>query len=242
MAAAAEESSDASIPSAATLARWAADLEGQDPDAIIRFAQAQFGARVAVATQFGVEGVTLLHRASRIAPGFRYFTVDTGLLFHETYALADALEARLGIAIERFRPRQSVGEQAAEHGPNLWERKPDLCCTLRKVQPMVDALYGMGAWITGLRRDQSPTRANTPVVQWDAQFNLVKFCPLATQSRSAVEDYIAEHNLPTNPLRALGYASIGCFPCTRPVQAGEDPRSGRWWRSDKTECGLHAPR
>lgn len=219
---------------------WASELEGATPDAIIRFAVEQFGpAQIAVATQFGAEGCTLLHRVAQIAPAVRFFTIDTGLLFHETYALADRLEARLGIHIERVAPRQSVAEQAVTHGPNLWERDPDLCCTLRKVQPMLEALHGMGAWMTGLRREQSPSRAHTPVVQWDERFGLVKFAPLATQRSAEVEAYIRRHHVPTNPLRQLGYPSLGCFTCTRPVKPGEDPRAGRWWRSAKTECGLH---
>lgn len=228
-----------SRPSPAEVAEWARELEGSSPEAIIRFAWQRFGPSLAVSTQFGVEGCTLLHRVAQYAPEARIFTIDTGLLFAETYELADRLESQLGIHIERIRPAASVGAQAVEHGPNLWERDPDLCCTLRKVAPMQQVLEGMGAWLTAVRREQSPTRRNMPVVQWDASFGLVKFAPLAATTSDEIRAYVEEHAIPTNPLRALGYPSLGCLTCTRPVAEGEDPRAGRWWRTTKTECGLH---
>jgi phosphoadenosine phosphosulfate reductase len=225
--------------SATDVAAWNRELEGQDPDAIIRFAADRFGSNLAVATQFGVEGCTLLHRVARIEPRAWFFTIDTGLLFHETYALADELEQLLGIRIARVKPPDSPAVQAVKHGPNLWERDPDLCCTLRKVQPMLEALEGKGAWMTAVRREQSSTRKDVKVVDWDAKFSLPKFSPLATQSAEAIARYVDTHKIPTNPLREHGYLSLGCLPCTRPVKPGEDPRAGRWWRNEKIECGLH---
>ena len=221
------------------VAEWARELEGQDPDAIIRFAVERFGNKLAVATQFGMDGCSLVHRVSRIAKSTYIFTIDTGLLFHETYELADRLERELQVRIARVKPKSSVAEQAVAHGPNLWERDPDLCCTLRKVHPMLTALEGRSAWVTAIRKSQSHTRADTEVVQWDEKFAMVKFCPLVHQSEADIEAYVKEQQVPTNPLRTLGYASIGCMTCTRPTKPGEDPRAGRWWRTEKTECGLH---
>ena len=227
------------VPSKDEIAGWNRLLNTATPEKIIQFAWQKFPHKLAVATQFGVEGATLLHRVAQIAPQAHYFTIDTGLLFHETYTLADELEKLLGIKIARIKPEKSVAEQAVTHGANLWERDPDLCCTLRKVMPMQDALSGMSAWMTGIRREQSHTRLETPVVQWDERFGLVKFAPLANQSKDAIESYVEEYQLPTNPLRKLGYLSLGCFTCTRPVKPGEDARAGRWSGRSKTECGLH---
>ncbi len=226
-------------PSPQEVAAWARELEGKEPDAIIRFAVNTFGASLAVATQFGLEGCTLLHRVSAISRAPWFFTIDTGLLFEETYGLADQLTEQLGISIHRVKPSDSPGVQAAKVGPNLWERDPDLCCTLRKVQPMLEALQGRGAWMTAVRRGQSVTRRHVAVVEWDGKFGLPKFSPLAAETDEAIARYIEAHKLPHNSLREYGYLSIGCMPCTRPVRPGEDPRAGRWWRTAKTECGLH---
>ena len=138
------------------------------------------------------------------------------------------------------RPEQTVAEQDAEHGPRLHERDPDLCCSLRKVQPLAAALAGYAAWGSGVRRDESATRTDTRLVDWDAKRGMVKVNPLAAWTQDDVDHYLTEHRLPVNPLREIGYASIGCAPCTRPVTSGEDPRAGRWAGRSKTECGLHA--
>lgn len=221
------------------LAEWNRQLEEASPNEIIRFAADMFGDRLAVATQFGAEGCSLVHRVSRVAPQSYIFTIDTGLLFEETYDLAARLEEACGVTIHRVRPEQTVGRQAVTYGPNLWESDPDLCCTLRKVMPMQSTLERFDAWMTSVRREQTQNRAGTPVVQWDSKFRLVKFAPYAALSGAEVEAYLREHKVPTNPLRLVGYASIGCMPCTRPIKEGEDPRAGRWWRASKTECGLH---
>lgn len=226
-------------PSREELQRWSSALEGKNPDEIIRFAWEHFAPELAVATQFGVDGCTLLHRVSRIAPMAHFFTIDTELLFAETYALADELEKKLGIRIARIRPAESVGAQAAQHGPNLWETDPDLCCTLRKVQPMTEYLSSKRAWITAIRREQSSTRREAPIVDWDQKFGLVKIAPLVDQTQEQIDTYVVQHGVPTNPLRKLGYASLGCMTCTRPLKEGESGRDGRWWRTQKTECGLH---
>ncbi len=221
---------------------WAKELSGKDPDAVIRFAVERFGKSLAVATQFGVEGCTLLHRVAQVSREPWFFTIDTGLLFQETYDLADKLEKQLGISIARVRPDESPALQAVRHGPNLWERDPDLCCTLRKVQPMLEALHGRGAWMTAVRREQSSTRQKLAVVEWDEKFGLPKFAPLLEESSEAVQRYVEAHAVPVNPLREYGYLSLGCLPCTRPVRPGEDARAGRWWKNDKVECGIHTPK
>jgi phosphoadenosine phosphosulfate reductase len=229
-------------PTRADVEKWAKELEGQSPDAVIRFAVERFGSSLAVATQFGVEGCTLLHRVAKVSPEPWFFTIDTGLLFHETYDLADKLEKTLGIKIARVKPEESPAVQAVKHGPNLWERDPDLCCTLRKVQPMLEALSGRGAWMTAVRREQSPTRQRIAEVEWDEKFGLPKFAPLVAETGDAVAQYVEQHQVPTNPLRQYGYFSLGCLPCTRPTKPGEDARAGRWWRNEKTECGIHTPK
>jgi phosphoadenosine phosphosulfate reductase len=136
-------------------------------------------------------------------------------------------------------PPQTVAEQDAEHGPKLHDRDPDLCCSLRKVQPLATALAGYAAWGSGVRRDESPTRAGTRLVDWDATRGMVKVNPIAAWTSDDVDAYIERHQVPVNPLFELGYGSIGCAPCTRPVAPGEDARAGRWAGRNKTECGLH---
>jgi phosphoadenylyl-sulfate reductase (thioredoxin) len=168
-------------------------------------------------------------------------TLDTGLLFPETYALWRRLEQRYGLRIRAVRPAQTVEQQAAALGPALWERDPDRCCGLRKVEPLRAALSGYRAWISAIRREQTPERAGVAVVARDARFGLVKVSPLAAWTAARVWGYLRAHDVPTNPLHARGYPSIGCQPCTTPVRIGENPRAGRWRGKGKTECGLHAP-
>jgi phosphoadenylyl-sulfate reductase (thioredoxin) len=167
------------------------------------------------------------------------FTIDTGFLFAETYALWSRLEERYGVRVHAVK----ADVPAVEPGlPPPWERDPDGCCHLRKVLPLREALAPLGAWVTGIRRDQTPDRANARVVEWDARFGLVKVNPLAAWSSGDVEAHVRRLEVPTNPLHAQGYLSIGCAPCTSPVRPGEDPRAGRWRGREKTECGLHADR
>ena len=217
----------------------AGELETAPPEAVLRWAVEEFGPDVALATGFGAEGCALVAMLAEINPEARIFYLDTDLLFPETYALRDRLEARYGVRFERRATRLSLNDQAREHGERLWERKPELCCQLRKIEPLREMLTGLRAWITAIRRDQSPARANAGVIERDAKFGLIKINPLARWSARDVWSYVTKYDVPYNPLHNHGYPSIGCAPCTSPVQVGEDPRAGRWRGSQKTECGLH---
>jgi phosphoadenosine phosphosulfate reductase len=214
--------------------------EGWSAEEAVRWALEQFHPQVAIASSFGAEDMVLIDIAARIQPHVRVFTLDTDFLFPETYALIERIEKQWGLRVERARSRYSPQEQAAAFGEALWSRQPDQCCNLRKVEPLTKQLAGLSAWITGIRRDQAPTRANAKKLDWDQKFGLVKFNPLADWTWDQVWDYIRAHNVPYNPLHDQGYPSIGCTYCTRPVQPGEDPRAGRWSGFQKTECGLHA--
>jgi phosphoadenosine phosphosulfate reductase len=167
------------------------------------------------------------------------FYLQTDLLFPETLELRDRLTEKLGIQFTEIRPDLSLEEQAQEYGETLWQRNPDLCCQLRKVEPLRRLLAGKKAWITAIRRDQSPMRASTRVIAWDRANNLLKISPLAGWTREQVWTYLYEHDLPYNPLHDQGYPSIGCYPCTLPVAAGGSERSGRWVGTGKLECGIH---
>ena len=207
---------------------------------LLSFGLQRFSPKIAIASSFGAEDVVLIHLAAQVRPDFRVFTLDTDFLFPETYALIDAIERRYHIKVERTKPLLAPEEQAREFGAALWSRQPDQCCNLRKVQPLIKKLGELDAWVTGIRRDQAPTRANARKLEWDAKFGLVKINPLADWKWEKVWDYIRSHNILYNPLHDQGYPSIGCTYCTRPVQAGEDQRAGRWSGFQKTECGLHA--
>jgi phosphoadenosine phosphosulfate reductase len=217
----------------------AEELEEAPPEAVIRWAVKEFGPDVALATGFGAEGCVLVAMLAEVNKDARIFYLDTDLLFPETYALRDRLEARYGVRFERRATRLSLNDQGAEHGERLWERQPDLCCQLRKVEPLKEMLKGLRAWMTAIRRDQSQARATVGVVERDAKFGLIKINPLARWTSRDVWNYIVKYDVPYNPLHDHGYPSIGCAPCTSPVQIGEDPRAGRWRGTQKTECGLH---
>ncbi|MGA8046383.1 MAG: phosphoadenylyl-sulfate reductase, partial [Dermatophilaceae bacterium] len=165
-----------------------------------------------------------------------------GYHFPETLATRDEAVRRLDVTVRDVRPELTVAEQDVRFGPDLFARDPAACCRMRKVEPLRRTLSGYSAWVTGVRRDEGPTRAATPFIEWDETFGLVKVNPLATWTAADVADYAARHDLPGNPLLGRGYPSIGCAPCTRPVAPGEDPRSGRWSGFAKTECGLHPGR
>jgi phosphoadenosine phosphosulfate reductase len=214
-------------------------LESEPPEAILRWALAEFGPAVALATGFGAEGCVLIHMLSSIDKHARIFYLDTDLLFPETYKLREQLEARYGVQIDRRAARLSLSAQADKHGERLWEQQPDLCCYLRKVEPLREVLSGLGAWITSIRRDQTAARSTAGIVERDRTFGLIKINPVATWSEEQVWSYISEYDVPYNPLYNRGYASIGCMPCTTVVQIGEDARAGRWRGNVKTECGLH---
>ncbi|TSB31480.1 phosphoadenylyl-sulfate reductase [Streptomyces sp. NBC_01525] len=213
------------------------DLEEADPLAILRWAAETFGPRFCVTSS--MEDAVVAHLASRVAPGVDVVFLDTGYHFPETLGTRDAVAAVMDVHVRTLTPRQTVAEQDAAYGPQLHARDPDLCCALRKVKPLEEGLAGYDAWATGLRRDESPTRAHTPVVGWDARRGKVKVSPIARWTQADVDAYVAEHGVLTNPLLQDGYASVGCAPCTRRVRTGEDARAGRWAGSNKTECGLH---
>lgn len=226
------------IPS--ELAALNAAFEGQPAEDILRAAAERFAPRITFSTGFGAEGCVIIDLIARHQLPIEVCTLDTGLLFPETYELWKALEARYGLRIRAVTPEQSVDEQAREHGPALWERDPDRCCALRKVDPLKKALGGFDAWVTAIRRDQTQARRSAKLFENDPTWQLVKVNPLAAWSNKNVWDHLLEHGVPYNPLHDRGYTSIGCAPCTTPVAEGEDARSGRWRGRQKTECGLHA--
>lgn len=208
---------------------------------VLSWAFATYGDDVAIATGMGVEGMVLVDIASGINPDMKVFTGDTEFLFPETYDLIDRVESRYGIKIERIFSQLTPEEQEREFGPRLWTRDPDKCCSIRKVEPLRRKLATLDAWVTAIRRSQTPERAGAKKVDWDAKFNLVKINPIADWTTQMVWSYVLKHNVPYNVLHDRNYPSIGCMHCTRAVQPGEDPRSGRWSGFGKTECGLHTP-
>jgi phosphoadenosine phosphosulfate reductase len=215
--------------------RPAPDLEALDAQEVLAYAVERFHPRLTVACSFQKEASVVLDMILRIAPDARVFTLDTHVLFPETYETWKRVEERYGIRVA-VHSGPSLGRQAATHGDRLWERDPDACCDLRKVRPLERALADVDAWIAGLRREQSPSRAGTPKLGWDAKHDRWKVNPLADWTEADVWRYIAEHDLPYNPLHDQGYPTIGCTHCTK---AGTG-REGRWEGSGKTECGLHA--
>jgi phosphoadenosine phosphosulfate reductase len=223
----------------AEVAAFAAELEGAPPELTLRWAAERFPNRIGFATAFGPEGCVLLETIARENLGVDVFTLDTGVLFPETLELWREIERRYGLRIRGVRPTLTLAEQEARHGPALWERAPDLCCDLRKVQPLRAELLQFDAWITAIRRDQTPERAAARVVEHDAKFGLVKVNPLAAWTAAQVWARVRERGIPVNPLHQRGYPSIGCVPCTTTVAPGEQPRAGRWRTFVKTECGLH---
>ena len=222
---------------AAIVSHVGAELELAPAEDIIEWAVATFGERFCVTSSMG--DAVLAHLASRVAPGVDVVFLDTGYHFAETIGTRDAVEATMPVNLINLTPVQSVAEQDATYGKDLYERDPDLCCKLRKVQPLADGLASYDAWATGLRRAETHNRVIAPVVGWDEKKQKVKVSPLARWTDEDVETYIAENGVLVNPLQYDGYPSIGCWPCTHRVAPGEDPRSGRWVGSTKTECGIH---
>ncbi|MFJ3984923.1 phosphoadenylyl-sulfate reductase [Streptomyces fungicidicus] len=217
--------------------RAGTELEEAPALEILRWAVDTFGSRLCVTSS--MEDAVVAHLAARVAPGVDVVFLDTGYHFPETIGTRDAVEAVLDVNLVTLLPRQTVAEQDAEYGPELYRRDPDRCCDLRKVQPLEEGLAGYDAWVTGLRRFDSEQRAGTPVVDWDARRQKVKISPIARWTREDVDKYIAEHGVLVNPLLSDGYGSVGCAPCTRRTLPGEDARAGRWTGRAKTECGLH---
>jgi phosphoadenosine phosphosulfate reductase len=217
-------------------------LEGRSPQEILQWAIDEFFPDLTLACSFGgPSGMALLDMVMAIEPLVEVFYLDTDFLFPETYRLRDLCEARYGFRAKGYRSLLTAAKQASYYGEALWSRDPDLCCELRKVEPNRRALQDKGAWISGIRRDQAATRRETPIVEWDSKFELVKVNALAAWSEAQVWAYIRENGVPYNELHERGYPSIGCTHCTKPVAPGDDPRSGRWQGFDKTECGIHVP-
>jgi phosphoadenosine phosphosulfate reductase len=211
-----------------------------EPEDVLNWGLTTFGRETAVATGFGPTGIVLLHMVAELRPKTAVFYLQTDLFFPETLALRDKLAQQLDIEFVEVRPALSLEEQRRQYGPDLWQHNPDLCCQLRKINPLRQFLADKKAWITGLRRDQSSTRAQTEVVAWDNANHLLKLCPLAHWTRDDIWSYIRWHNLPYNQLHDQGYPSIGCQPCTRPAALNPgDERAGRWAGLAKTECGIH---
>lgn len=211
---------------------WSADLA-------LRWAFDRLGEKVALVSAFGPEGMVLIDMAARIQPGFRLITIDTSFLFPETHRLMAEVEERYAITIEKVQPSLSPQEQERVHGPALWKRDPDLCCRLRKVEPLRHELAGLKGWITSIRRGQTANRAGARKLEWDAKFGLVKINPLVDWTEAEIWTYIRNHDVPYNELHDRGYPSIGCTHCTRATAPGEEARAGRWVGFAKTECGLH---
>ncbi|RIQ18282.1 phosphoadenylyl-sulfate reductase [Jiangella rhizosphaerae] len=214
----------------------ARNLEDAPAGEIVRWAHETFGERFAITASMA-DGV-LSHVASTAVPGIKVLFLDTGYHFAETIGTRDAIAATYDVEVETITHPLRVPEHEAEYG-KLYEIDADLCCAIRKVWPLDRALKPYDAWAGGVRRAEAPSRAGTPVVAWDPKRGKVKVNPLATWTDEQVDAYVAEHNILVNPLRELGYLSIGCEPCTRPVAPGEDPRAGRWAGSSKTECGIN---
>ncbi|MBI3429593.1 MAG: phosphoadenylyl-sulfate reductase [Actinobacteria bacterium] len=204
---------------------------------ILRWARLTFGDQLVVASSMGDE--VLVHLASQEATGVDLLFLDTGYHFAETLGMRDLVNDKYKVNVRTILPLLSIQEQAEQYGTDLWARDPDTCCAIRKVEPLERGLQPYSAWVTGMRRVDAPTRTDIEIVGWDARRNKVKLNPLAAWSDADIESYIAANGVIQHPLRKIGYTSIGCAPCTRPVVPGEDLRAGRWSGTGKTECGLH---
>jgi phosphoadenosine phosphosulfate reductase len=218
-------------------------LETATPQEILRWGMETFGPRLTMATAFGAEGCALIAMIAGIRDEsgltLDIFNLDTGYQFPQTLALRERILQKYGIEVRFVRAAETVSDMEARFGGPIYKTDSDTCCHIRKIVPMEEAVQGFEAWITAIRRDQTPERATQPIVGPDSKFDLVKINPLANWSKQQVWDFIRDNGVPTNPLHEQGFPSIGCWPCTRPVQAGQDERSGRWAGSEKRECGLH---
>jgi phosphoadenosine phosphosulfate reductase len=213
------------------------DLETASAVEVLRWAHDTFGDRFVVASSMGDGLMSAL--AAEAAPGIDVLFLDTGYHFAETIGTRDAVAQVYDVNVRTMLPLLTVEQQDAAHGKDLWQRDPDACCAMRKVEPLARGLADYDAWASGIRRDESPSRAGVGVVEWDAKREMVKVNPIATWTQEQADAYVADHGILVNPLAYDGYPSIGCAPCTRRVAPGEDPRAGRWADSGKTECGLH---
>ena len=228
------------LPDRHEIWRMAESLEGGDPREILLWAIDVYGDKLTLSVSFGnPEGMVLLDMLSRISDRVQVFTIDTGFLFDETVRFREEAMNRYRLPLEVVGTKLSIEEQVEMYGPGMRTCTPEICCQVRKVEPQKKFLQDYGAWMTGIRRDQTADRADTPVVGWDDFFGVAKISPLVSWTSEEVQEYAREHDVPMNPLLKMGYRSIGCEPQTRPVQEGEDARAGRWADSEKTECGIH---
>lgn len=221
---------------------WAESLEGSQPQEVLAAAIKRYAPRIVLACSFGAEDVVLVDMIHRIDPTVGLFYLDTDFLFPETYATRDRIIERYQLKpaqVHQVKSLLTPERQAEQHGPALWTSDPDQCCKLRKVEPLTRVLSGFDAWVTGIRREQAPTRAHAKPIEWDHIFQLVKVNPLVRWTWADVWSYISLYEVPYNEMHDRNYPSIGCIQCTKPVMPGDDPRSGRWEGRDKTECGLH---
>jgi phosphoadenosine phosphosulfate reductase len=217
----------------------AEEFENASPETIMAWASEKFP-NLVLACSFGAEDVVLVDILHKVNPTADVFYLDTDFHFKETYETRDRIVEKYStMNFVRMAPKLTPEEQAAKHGDKLWESQPNECCNIRKVEPLTRVLGGYDAWITGIRRDQAPTRANAKKVEYDNKFGLIKFNPIAGWTSDDVWNYIRDNKIIYNPLHDQHYPSIGCEYCTRQVMPGEDPRAGRWAGNDKTECGLH---
>ncbi len=215
-------------------------LEGAPPMEILEWAVETYGEELALSASFGgPEGMALLDMLYRITDEVTVLTIDTGFLFDETIEFREEVMRRYKLPLVVLRSELSIEEQVERYGEQMRTCTPNLCCQVRKIQPLQKALRRYDAWMTGIRREQTPQRADTPVVAFDHRFGAAKIAPFAFVKEDWVHRYVAEHDVPVNPLLKQGYRSIGCEPQTRPVAPDEDYRAGRWSGTEKTECGLH---
>jgi phosphoadenosine phosphosulfate reductase len=217
------------VPDLAELAAVSRELEAKPATSAIEWAWDRFGPDVVLAASF--QDCVLISLAAHVAPGIEVAFLDTGYHFAETLWYVEQVRSRFDLNLSVVKPEVPLDDR--------WLTDPDACCAARKVEPLARALAGKAAWMSGLRRDEAPSRANSPIVSYDVGRGLVKVNPIANWTDQDVAGYIRDHDLPEHPLADRGYASIGCWPCTRPVEEGESARAGRWAGTDKTECGLH---
>jgi phosphoadenosine phosphosulfate reductase len=215
------------------------DFEAMSAEDALRWAYDEFGDRLCLTCSWQKQSSVLVHMVSELGLDIPVIELDTHLFFRESYETRDRLVERYGIRLQKAPEVITVAQQHRQEGPNLWEVDPDRCCHIRKVEPLVHALELYGAWISGIRRDQSPSRSATPKVQWSERYNVWKLHPLADWDEKRVWAYITVNEIPYNPLHDVGFRSIGCIPCTRPIAPDEEERAGRWAGSDKLECGIH---
>lgn len=214
------------------------EFETATVDRILKWSLGMFKGGISLGTSFGPSGLMMMDIALKLDPNIDIYFLDTMFLFKETHSQIARMEKHYGRTFRQVKPFITIAEQDEQYGPNLYYKNPSECCKLRKVYTQIHALKDSRAWITAIRRDQSPTRAGTPFVSWNDRFNVVKVSPMAKVTGDEVWEYIRDQELPYNELHDQGYPSIGCWPCTQPVAEGEDERSGRWKGMDKTECGL----